>query len=346
MGVSKKIYRNIYKRCPKIFQSRMSRLVMLSPNKPSVKTCNLPRGRRFPDNYKGALIISADFEMAWAWRYAKSGINPENKGIEERNNIPALIKLFEEYKIPVTWATVGHLFLKECSKLNKKPHSNMARIPYFTNKVWSYQSGDWYDHDPGSNVRDAPAWYAPDLIEQIKASVIKHEIGCHTFSHIDCSDKYCPEKVLTDEISACVEVARLAGIELKSMVFPGGTNGNYAVLKKYGFTNYRINAEWDLFYPEKDNWGLWKLPSSASIENHGFGWDVEFYTKIYKKYIDRAIETGTVCHLWFHPSIDQLCLFEIFPRLLDYACRVSEKRDLWICTMAEMASFCERKHGS
>ena len=334
MSLPKKIYRALYKISPKALQGLMTRMALFMPNKPSVKHCPISIER-------GALIISADFEMAWAWRFAKRCMDPEKMGLTERKNIPVLIDMFEEYGIPITWATVGHLFLSSCSRENGRPHGRMERIPYFTNRVWSYKSGDWYDHDPCSGYREAPAWYAPDLIRLILKSKVKHEIGCHSFSHIDCSDRHCSEKVMDHEIMECVAMAHKAGLELKSMVFPGGTNGNCGVLKKYGFTNYRINAECDLFYPEKDSYGLWQLPSSASIENHGFGWSSQFYESMYRMYIDKAIESGTVCHLWFHPSIDGFCIYKILPRVLDYARSKHEEGKLWICTMADMALFCE-----
>lgn len=346
MSLTKKIYQGLYKRSPKALQGLMTRTALFMPNKPSVKHCGIPINNRFPAKYKGALIISADFEMAWAWRFAKRRTDPEKMGVTERKNIPILIDMFENFGVPITWATVGHLLLKSCSRKSGRPHEHMKRIPYFENRVWSYLAGDWYDHDPCSDYHKAPAWYAPDLIEQILASKVPHEIGCHTFTHLDCTDERCPKDVMADEIRECVKIAKEEKIELRSMVFPGGTNGNYEVLKKYGFTNYRINAEWDLFYPEKDKNGLWRLPSSVSIENHGFGWGKEFYSQMYRIYIDKAIETGTVCHMWFHPSIDDFCLYEIFPLVLKYIKKKSVEGRLWVCTMGEMAAFCQSAHGS
>lgn len=322
-------------------QGKLTFLMHGLPFKPSVKRSNAPFINKFPGKYTGALVISADFEMAWAWRYSKNLENPVKKGMIERQNIPILLEMFEQYNFPVTWATVGHLFLKECKKTDGIPHANLKRIPHFTNKVWSFLNGDWFEHDPCSNLSDEPSWYAPDLINLIIANQVPHEIGCHTFSHIACTNELCPPEVMENEIKECVYLAKKKGIELKSMVFPGGTNGNYQVLKKYGFINYRINSNWDLFYPEKDSDGLWKIPSSAAIENHGFGWSSNYYENYYKKYIDKAIKTGTVCHLWFHPCIDQFCLYEIFPKILQYAVKKRNEGKLWICTMEKLASFCE-----
>ncbi len=53
--------------------------------------------------------ISADFELSWAWRGWRSAEETREKATRERLNVPHLIGLLEEYRIPITWATVGHL---------------------------------------------------------------------------------------------------------------------------------------------------------------------------------------------------------------------------------------------
>ena len=124
----------------------------------------------------------------------------------------------------------------------------------------------------------------------------------------------------------------MGNINLKSMVFPGGTNGNYKALAKHGFTNYRQNSKFDLFYPEIGEEEMVRLPSSFSMDDFEFNWSKEYYIYRYKKYIDKAIETGTVCHGWFHPSENPWIIIELFPEILKY---VSEfKRERLNCTLA------------
>lgn len=340
-----RLYRKIYAKSPKRAQGWMTRMVASLPHKPTVKKSPVPFKERFPGSCAGALVISADFEMGWAWRFAKTGQDPVAMGLKERANISPLLELFETYEIPVTWATVGHLFLEKCTRKNNKAHPDLSRIPHFTNAVWRFDQGDWYDHDPCTDVHRDPAWYGPDLIRMIQRSSIPHEIGCHTFSHLDCTDGHCPPAVLKDELEECARAAEPFGVFFKSMVFPGGTNGNYQVLKDMGYTNYRINSLWDLFYPEKDKFGLWRLPSTESIDNHGFGWSPSYYEKYYRRYMDKAIDTGTCCHLWFHPCIDEYCLEKIFPKVLAYARKRADQGELWIATMDQAARFCEERFG-
>jgi peptidoglycan/xylan/chitin deacetylase (PgdA/CDA1 family) len=336
LGKTKQIYKNLYSSLPKALQGELSKIVFKFGNKPSVKAGS---NGKFPGGAKGGFVISADFELAWAWRYSKTSKDPFNlalrKAKQERENVPVFVKMFEEYKIPITWATVGHLFLESCTK---NDHDWMRRIPHFNNH-WLFEKGDWYDYDPCSNYKSAPEWYAPDLIEMILKSKVKHEIGSHSFSHLHFNDKVCPPEAADDDIKACIDAASKWNIELKSMVFPGGTNGNYASLVKYGFTNYRLNSEYDLFYPEIDKYNLVRLPSSFSIEDMGFNWSKEYYVSRYKKYLDKSIETRTVCHAWFHPSEPVWIVNDVFPEVLKYAAELREKGLLYIATMNEMAEL-------
>jgi hypothetical protein len=327
-------YKRLYQNSPRYLKNILSKSVFVLTNKPYVnKTDNLD-AKRFPHGYKGALIISADFELGWAWRYSRKKENPLEMARRARKNFPKLIKLFGDYSIPVTWATVGHLMLRSC---NKDSHNWMRRIPYFRNEKWIYDKGDWFDADPCTSWDKAKEWYAPDLIEMILDSRVEHEIGCHTFSHIDMSYKNCPSEVAEDEIKACFESAKEWGIILKSFVFCAGTYGNYEVLKKYGFTNYRMKLRYDLSYPLIDQHEFVVMPSSCGLEIKGFGWSKEYFTRRLKKYIDRAVSTGTVCHFWFHPSIDEWFLSNIFPDILRHATELRDKNLLWIQTMAKVA---------
>jgi len=332
----KSIYSNVYPSLPKSIQGNLSKLIFKYGNKPTVKNNG---SKKFPGGCKGGVVISADFELAWAWRYTKTNKEPFKhalkKAKQEIVNIPVFVKSLEEYNIPITWATVGHLFLDSCKK---EDHDWMRRIPHFDNH-WLFDKGDWYDYDPCSDYKKAPEWYAPDLIELILNSKAKHEIGSHSFSHLHFNDNICPDFVADDDIKACVDAAAKLDIKLESMVFPGGTNGNYQALAKHGFTNYRQNSEYDLFYPKIGKCNLVKLPSSFSIEDTGFNWSKEYYIHRYKKYVDKAIETGTVCHAWFHPSESLLVVNELFPEFLKYISGLREKGDLFIGTMSQFSSL-------
>jgi hypothetical protein len=335
----RKFYSLIRKFLGKKFNSKLTKFVFAISRKPFAKK-NLTRSKKlFPNGESGGLIISVDFELAWAFRYSKKYSDPllvaSQLSQKTRLNFATLLFLAEENKIPYSWATVGHLFLESC-----KPgdHNWMNRIPYF-NDHWKYIKGDWFEHDPSTSYQENENWYAPDLIKLILASNINHELGCHTFSHIDFSDKNCPSLVAEDEIVACINAMAPYGIRPKSMVFPGGTYGNIAVLKKYGFNIYRRNVEYDIAYPYRDKFGLLVSPTSACFDKTYDDWTPNYTLKRFKKYIDKAILTNTISHFWFHPSIDQWTINNLFPELFYFFDQQRQKGNLWIGTMGEISDY-------
>ena len=73
--------------------------------------------------------ISADFEIAWAFR-GRSEEERLQRAIRCRHNVPYLVRILEETGIPITWATVGHLFLERCERgPSGLAHPEMPRPP-------------------------------------------------------------------------------------------------------------------------------------------------------------------------------------------------------------------------
>jgi peptidoglycan/xylan/chitin deacetylase (PgdA/CDA1 family) len=288
---------------------------------------------------KGIVVFSADFEMAWAFRFSKTQRQTAvEKGLMERGNVPLFLSLFDKYQIPVTWATVGHLFLSECSKeSNGLPHPEMPRPVFFENRNWSYKSGDWYQHDPCSGTVPSPAWYASDLIEQILGSKVNHEIGCHTFSHSDFTYQNCSKALADAELDACKKLSSDKGVTLKSMVFPGGTFGNYESLKEKGITCYRKPMKYHIDAPYIDSYGLIAIPSSLELNKGPYGWSKEFHLKMIRKYLTKALKYKLVCHFWFHPSMDPWYLENIMPEALKMVAEFRESDKLQVKTMGQVA---------
>jgi hypothetical protein len=288
---------------------------------------------------KARLVISADLELGWAWRYERSAADPlvqaRQAARQTRSNLPLMLELFDRYQTPVTWATVGHLFLDHCRRSGGKAHPNLPRPDYFENEFWRYTTGDWYDCDPCSSLEQAPEWYAPDLIRAILAAQVKHEIACHTFSHIDCSDQHCPPGLLEAELAECKRLAHAWGIELRSFVFPGHLEGNHASLKKAGFSSYRCHSRYQLGLPEQDEHGLWRIPGGIGWEKPTH-WPVEAWINALKRSVDRALETKTVLHLWFHPSCDPINTERVIPMVLEYIHQF--QTDLIVATMSGLAA--------
>src|SRR5215472_4142572 len=171
---------------------------------------------------QAAATISADFEIAWAFR-GRSEEERLTRGIRCRRNVPMILGMLKETGVPITWATVGHLFLESCERGSSGcAHPEMARPP--KNLRWE---GDWYRHDPCSNWKTQPHWYAPDLIRQILSSDVPHEIGSHSFSHIDFSESTSTRELVDQELKACILVMSPHKLRLRSLVYPFNNMGHH-----------------------------------------------------------------------------------------------------------------------
>jgi len=293
-----------------------------------------------PKPYHAIVTITADFELAWSWRYSKQFKDPYTEAIShaklERKNIPPILKLCDQYNIPITWATVGHLFIDKCKRINGKAHENILQSQPYENKYWKFSGKDWFEYDPCTNFNESPEWYAPDLIKLILDSKTKHEIGCHTFSHIDCRDEVCPGEVFNSELQACVNLANKEGLTLKSFVHPGHTIGNLDNLSRWGFSSYQTDPGNILGYPVRHSNGLIELKRTYELAYRN-GWTIKYHRYRYKKIIDRAIKNKAYCNFWFHPSFDPLFLNEVLPEIFSY---LNDNRDkIWVTTVCDYTKY-------
>ncbi len=293
-----------------------------------------------PKPYKSVLIISADFELAWAFRFSKSQKNPVENALEHgrltRKNVPEIVKLCEKHNIPITWATVGHLFLESCSKENGHAHSDLKKLDHFESPFWKFDNGDWFKDDPCTDYKTDPEWYAPDLIKLITESSVNHEIGSHTFSHIDCRESVCTPDIFSSELKKCVEVANDYDIQLKSFVYPGHTFGNFNLLPEFGFTSFRTNYLNILGYPIKKSNKLWEHQSTAEFDIR-HSWSIKYQIYRYKKIIDKAIKNNTNCHFWFHPSFQHQFVTDVMPAVFEYIDEM--RKEIFITTMGEYTQW-------
>lgn len=317
----------------------LSKLNFLLGRNPAIE--RRPDFRKFvPEPYRAVVLISADFELAWAYRYAKSADDPLAFALQlarrERENVPKIVEVSEKYNIPITWATVGHLFLDACEVKSGRKHAEIPAVPAYEGPFWDFSGSDWFEHDPCTDSRRDPEWYAPDLIEMILKSPVKHEMGCHTFSHIDCRDGVCSPELMRAELQACKKLASEWGLSLNSFVHPGHTIGNLDTLAAEGFTSFRTDYRNVLGYPRRHANGLWELEQTAEF-NFREEWTVRYHIHRYQEVIRRAMRSNTVCTLWFHPSFDPRVVEEIWPEVFRF---LDQNREaIWITTHGEYIDF-------
>ena len=72
---------------------------------PEIEKCDDFR-KFIPEPYSSVVLISADFELAWAWRYSKGFENSYEQALikarQERRNVPKILSLCEQFNIPIT----------------------------------------------------------------------------------------------------------------------------------------------------------------------------------------------------------------------------------------------------
>lgn len=285
---------------------------------------------------KAAVSVSADFELNWAFR-GRSAEERDGLGATERQNVPFILSLLEELNIPITWATVGHLFLRSCSCDGELAHGSMPRPPL--NNRWE---GDWYKHDPCTDLERNPLWYAPDLIEQVLNSRVKHEIGSHSFSHIDFSPDTSNRELVQREIEESVAVMSPLGLRLRSLVYPFNNMGHsyHDLLQKLGIIAVRHrDAKVRLSYPHRSADGVYQIYESMNLRAADF-YD---YRDKAELFISEAVKRGAAYHLWFHPSDPRRVFEREFYGILSIVKQHREIGNVWVATMCDLAAYCEAR---
>ncbi len=315
---------------------------------------------------KGIFTISLDFELIWGTADL-FGVENFRQAceIEREEVVDRLLDLFNEFKIPATWCTVGHLFLENCQSASGEKHPEIARPRH------KWHEADWFIHDPCSNEVSEPLFYGKSLVEKILGSTVKQEIGSHSFSHIIFGDGGCSVESARTDIAECVKAAEKFGIELNSFAFPRDKVGYLEILSEFGFTTYRgaipkwyeqgetrsivkrLAHLWDVItaaspptvLPEYEPGGLLNIPGSMIFfPMHGIRRYIPMSRRVKRarKGLDLAASEKRIFHLWFHPTnmsfeIDRM--FDGLREILEYAEKLREKGELETLSMIEITKL-------
>ncbi len=308
------------------------------------------------------VVFSIDTELAWARIHHRNLDDYTESLAEYRNAVDWLLHSFEKYEIPATWAIVGHLFLNNCTS---PPHPNITKPEY------DWIEGDWYKFDPCSDVKEDPFFYAPDIIEKISDSPIKHEIASHSFAHINFADPGCSYKAAFDDLNECQLIYRERNSKkMKSFVFPQDKVGNLKALRDAEFEVFRGAGVYEdlrssskfskLLFTLKNIFGLANQPIEANWENglvnlplsnhHRLERPMNInnpysFVPLYSKYlvlrnsIKAAIETGRIAHIGLHPidfGLNSEKFRTHFEKILAFIQQSSKKGNIEIITMSDI----------
>lgn len=182
----------------------------------------------------GTFTISLDFELYWGVR-DKRTIESYKQNLDGvYTAIPKILKLFSEYNIHATWATVGFLFFKDFDELKK----NLPDVlPSYEKKELSS-----YDYIASENPKSLKYHFARNLIDIIKQTP-SQEIASHTFSHFYTKENNSAKNSFKSDAKAYVKLAKNEDIEINSVVFPRNQidDDDLKILKEVAIQVYRGN---------------------------------------------------------------------------------------------------------
>lgn len=309
---------------------------------------------------RGAFLLSLDTELAWGGVHSGAFLNRRDMFARTRGAVTRLLDLAARYEIRATWAVVAHLMLNRCAPVEGVKHPEIVRPCY------TWKSGDWFEHDPCTDSARDPFWYAPDMIEQVRACS-GQEIGCHGFSHIIAGDPGCGAECFRSELRASRTIAARWGLDLRSFVFPRNAIGHLDVLAAEGFTAYRgeITPAWQaaLFPPIEKivlglRWstpmrpltaqpsrcaGLWNFPATSYyLHRDGLARRIPIELRVRRALsgIRTAAVERSLFHLYFHPfnlATDPEGLLSGLERIFRAVADARDRERLDNPTMGELA---------
>ena len=318
----------------------------------------------------GALIISLDFELLWGLR----DLYPSDGGVYRANllgaraGISRTLRLFEEFEISATWATVGMLFANSRAEIEQfgpreRPNYDEARFDPYRDSF-----GDGEEHEPFR--------YARSVITEI-ANTPGQEIGTHTFSHYYPLEAGHDDASFRADLRAAATIGERYHAAPRSLVVPRNQFNvdDLPVIAEAGLTSVRTNA---VGWPHRASPNaafrstparfLRLLDSYAPLTgNQVFGWDeisvtggvacipashflrpaapcLKAFEPLRFRRLARTIRTaarsGKVCHLWWHPhnfGANQDENFAFLRRLLEVYRDCRERYGMASLSMADTA---------
>lgn len=247
---------------------------------------------------RGAFCISIDLELLWGvWDHVTAADARACADLE-REIVRRLLALFRTHEFPVTWAIVGRLL----------------------------DDRHGFDGLRG----DRSCWYAPDLVDAIREDPVDHEIATHSYGHVYFGES--SAEAVRDDLMRAKSVHESHGLPFRSLVFPRNQVAHLDVVAEVGIEVFRsVDAGLleavsqraprlrplvnladkalpfapPMVQPIRRNHGLIELPSSLLLIGRNGLRKVVSPAALRAKLragLTRAVETGELFHLWFHPS--------------------------------------------
>jgi peptidoglycan/xylan/chitin deacetylase (PgdA/CDA1 family) len=172
----------------------------------------------------GRVVVSLDFELAWGTidKPAEGAALLSDDGGREREYLDRLLAVCDSLRLPITFATVGHLHLGSCDGHQSEAHPD-----------------GWFDRDPQTDAEADPLFYAPNAVRRIREADADHEIATHTFSHVICDSV--SREVVDWELEQVARVHEAVGLDRPtSLVAPRNRLTSFDLLREHDVEVVRI----------------------------------------------------------------------------------------------------------
>lgn len=284
----------------------------------------------------GSLTISIDLELLWGvWDNAPARTD-SMVGARDRQICSRLVALFEQYSIRVTWAVVGRLL----------------------------EEATGFDGLRGTRE----GWFAPDIVQGIAKSTIRHDLGSHGYAHLYFQSA--PRTDLRLDLERARAIQTRHGHSMSSFVFPRNQVAHLDLLAEFGVKVFRSTDQGILsaidavaprarplvnllekalalpvatVRPLRREFGLVELPSSLLLLGRGGLRSLVHPRAMRRKMLEglrQAVNRKEVFHLWFHPSnfyTDEDLQFESLEVVLAEAKRLRDLGDIEVLAMSDYA---------
>ena len=282
----------------------------------------------------GKLTISIDLELAWGFWDV---LTPEILRMSETAERPIcdqLIELFDRYHVPATWAVVAAIL--DRASANGRPGNEAS-------------------------------WYAPEIIDRIRAAKTPHEIGSHGGRHV-YYDRMTAAEADAD-LAFVKQIHRDSDLPLASFVFPRNAVGHLDLLARAGLRTFRgADTGWVRLAPKlgshagkiitfadkilpvppaparaQKNAGLVDIPGSMLLPGRD-GARRFILPQVSRAKLAMGLawarRSGETFHFWFHPCNFYYRADEQFATLAWFLARAADEASrgrIEICTMGSYA---------
>jgi peptidoglycan/xylan/chitin deacetylase (PgdA/CDA1 family) len=281
--------------------------------------------------------------------------------------IPEILKLFRNYSISATWATVGMLAFSTRNELCKYLPEV---LPCYINP-----SLDPYSHldEIGVDEKSDPYHFGYSLLRMIQDTA-NMEIGSHTFSHFYCLEPRLNHDAFSEDLKSSVRALNRLGINPVSLIYPRNQYDDYHLDQawKCGFKVFRGNPSSFLYSPQPssnefylrrlgrlaDAYFVVSGPNISNVSCDIAGLVNVQASRFLRPYsclpfenvrlnrilssMEFAAQKGTGFHLWWHPhnfGVDLKNNLKFLTCILNHYKKLEEKYGMKSLTMSQASEF-------